>query len=410
MDVHCWIIRRKARVKAVTQRDGSIKKYEVKGGYFYRLKYVDPAEGGRTIERGPYRLKSEAKDAMTTHTREVQVKGGRGHDQRRWTFNDLADHCLSDDGIYAEGAIRSRPPVVTSITHLRKHFGEFLISGITRESIRAYHKKRLKAFRPTKKGEPKRTITEATVNRELATLRAMIFFAIGEGWTVYNPFFKLKLITTKNEVVRDRLLSEAEEGRLLAACEGSWTVPYERTRKGVKESISASFTIDNKHLKAMIILALDCAMRRGEILQLEWSDIDLISKRITIRADITKTQKGRVVALSDRAISEIRVIADGPKPFPFTDIKHSFATVKRLAGISDLRFHDLRRTAITRMQEDGVSLAFAGKSAGHSQLQTTMKHYTVIDDKQIEKIRESVNTRNEQIAKAWAEADDDLVH
>lgn len=50
-----------------------------------------------------------------------------------------------------------------------------------------------------------------------------------------------------------------------------------------------------------------------------------------------------------------------------------FATAKRLAGIEDLHFHDLRRTVVTRWIQQGNPLALAGKLAGHSQLQTSNK-------------------------------------
>ncbi len=57
----------------------------------------------------------------------------------------------------------------------------------------------------------------------------------------------------------------------------------------------------------------------------------------------------------------MKKITKGENPFPFIDIKRSFATAKKLAGIEDLHFHDLRRTAITRWLQQGTSLAFAVK-------------------------------------------------
>jgi integrase len=64
-----------------------------------------------------------------------------------------------------------------------------------------------------------------------------------------------------------------------------------------------------------------------------------------------------------------------------------------------LHFHDLRRTAITRWLSHGTSIAFAGKFAGHSQLQTTMKHYAATDADMIKEINEKMNafhTKNEE--------------
>jgi integrase len=67
-----------------------------------------------------------------------------------------------------------------------------------------------------------------------------------------------------------------------------------------------------------------------------------------------------------------------------------------LAGIDDLHFHDFRRTAITRWIKDGTPLAFASMFAGHSQIQTTMKHYTATDADMIRELNERMNASHEQ--------------
>ncbi len=147
----------------------------------------------------------------------------------------------------------------------------------------------------------------------------------------------------------------------------------------------------------MIILALDSGMRRGEIFKLRWEDIDFDNNLIRIIGTHTKTERERMAPLSQRAKNEIRNLVcqeEANRPFPFVDIKRSFGTAKKLAAIEDLRFHDLRRTAITRWIQNGTSLAFAGKFAGHSQLQTTMKHYTAVDAQMVSEVSERVNAFN----------------
>jgi integrase len=68
-----------------------------------------------------------------------------------------------------------------------------------------------------------------------------------------------------------------------------------------------------------------------------------------------------------------------------------------LAKIDDLHSHDLRRTAITRWIQQGTPLALAGKLGGHSQLQTTMKHYTANDANSVQEITERINAFYSQI-------------
>ena len=404
MKIRTSIIKRGVRVKKAKQKDGSVKEYRLKGGYFYRIHYTAPSGQPRTIEHGPYTLKSQAKDARDIRRREIESQEGRGQDRRTMTFGQLSEYCLAR-GPYAEGSIKSRASIKANIKNLGSYFNSFKIRNISRESIRDYKAWRLRQHVPTKEGTEKRKVSVATLNRELATLRSMLFFAIGEHWLSENPFFKSRLISTKNETARERILSKTEEGRLLAACSGTWSVPYTRTRRGKEESLTKTVTIDNKHLYAMIMIAIDSGMRRGEILQLRWTDIDFDNNRILIRSDTTKTGQGRTTILSDRAKSALLILKSlslSDRPFPYVDIKRSFSTAKRLAEVEDLRFHDLRRTAITRWQASGVPLAFAGKSAGHSQLQTTQKHYTVVEDEQIEAIRRGVNAFNEPIAESKA--------
>lgn len=400
MEVQTSVFKRSGRTKTVKRPNGSLDSYELKSGWFYRIKYTEPSGRPRVAEYGPFDLKNKAKDAMNRKIKELEASQGRSRDFERWTFADLAKHCLGPGGMYAEGALASRSSVVAHIESLKRYFGNFKLSAISRESIRGYHHQRLKETRPTASGVP-RLISVATANREVATLRAMLFHAIGEGWITYNPFFKLKLISTKNEVTRTRILSFDEERRLLAACEGSWTVPYERTWKGRKQQLTATFTLDNRHLRAMIILAIDSGMRRGEILKLQWRDIDFEKHKILIRSENSKTGLSRETPVSKRAQAELEALrpySSDDRPFPYVDIKRSFETAKRLAGIDDLRFHDLRRTNISRLQSQGAAMGMVGKAVGHSQSQTTFKHYTVADDDALDQMRSLTDAMNERNA------------
>jgi len=65
-----------------------------------------------------------------------------------------------------------------------------------------------------------------------------------------------------------------------------------------------------------------------------------------------------------------------------------------------LHFHDLRRTAITRWIQQGTPLALAGKLGGHTQLQTTMKHYTANDAESVKEITERMNNFYSQLNEA----------
>jgi integrase len=98
--------------------------------------------------------------------------------------------------------------------------------------------------------------------------------------------------------------------------------------------------------------------------------------------------------LRDRTISELQhlpTFGEAGQVFPFGEFKRSWATAKRIAGIENLHFHDVRRTAITRLNLNGVPMAVAGKIAGHARLETTMKHYVATDAEIIRGVTDRMN-------------------
>jgi len=56
------------------------------------------------------------------------------------------------------------------------------------------------------------------------------------------------------------------------------------------------------------------------------------------------------------------------------DVKHSSDTVRRAAGLGDLRFHDLRHTAATRLVGLHIPLSEVGRVLGHTQANTTYRY------------------------------------
>ena len=156
--------------------------------------------------------------------------------------------------------------------------------------------------------------------------------------------------------------------------------PQERERSiaSVHRELSFLRRILKYHLKAIIICALDTGMRRGEMLKLKWSDIDLENGCITIQAFNTKTMRQREVGLTCRLSAELRRLsesADGELVFGIkTSVKTAFNNAKKKAGIPDLRFHDLRHTHATRLVAASRPLSEVGRMLGHTQPSTTYRY------------------------------------
>ncbi|MEJ7862153.1 MAG: site-specific integrase [Pyrinomonadaceae bacterium] len=343
--------------------------------------------------------KTDATDLRNKLVDEVKKSHGQIQTGTRMTFNDLAVICEKNfyqPAEFAEGrkisGVRSVSTATFQLGILKKFFGKRPLREITTESIFDYKRWRLKT-NSKRTGEP---VKISTINRELSTMRKMMRFAFGKGWTLRDIFFNAKAIDASFEIERHRILTLDEELRLLNSCSGTREIIYQRNGK----EVAATISVDNPFLKAMIVLALDSAMRLGEIQKMRWTDIDFDNGIITVLATNTKTERERLAPLSERARTELeklKEIAPGENPFPYKDIKRSFATAKKLAKIDDLHFHDLRRTAITRWIQQGTPLALAGKLGGHTQLQTTMKHYTSNDAASVKEITERMNNFHSQI-------------
>lgn len=383
-----------------------------KGKWIVRIEYFDEILGKkRYIERHADK-KSDAIDERDRLTNDLEKTHGQMQTGERMTFDDLADGCLKNfykPAVIVEGrkiaGVRSHKTAEGQINMLKRFFGKRLIRQLTTESLTDYKLWRIEkgSQHPTaKESDTKIPVKLATVNRELSTMRRMMRFAYGKGWILKDIFFNAKVIEMSAEVERKRLLTPSEEIRLLDACQGEREIEYTRVRHGKEEKIKAVHDVDNPHLKAIILLAIDSGMRKGEILKLRWQDFDFEKNLIQILGTHTKTERERIAPLSERAkveLEQLRKFTQGEKPFPFADFKRSFATAKRIAKIDDLHFHDLRRTAITRWIQQGSPIAFAGKLAGHSQIQTTMKHYTSTDAEIVQEITEKMNNYHSQTNK-----------
>ncbi|HEV7701287.1 MAG TPA: site-specific integrase [Pyrinomonadaceae bacterium] len=386
------------------------------GKWVTRLEYFDHLKGKMAVMERQTERRNDAIDERNRLVNEVKKSQGQIQTGERMTFRALADICaqtIYQPAVIVEGhkieGVRAHNTAKNHMTVLTDFFGGFLIGEITPESLFEYRRWRLQhgSRHPSMKASgTMMPVKLATVNRELSAMRRMMRLAYAKGWVTKDIFFKVGVIEEAAEVERTRLLSQSEEELLLAACQGTRIVSYERTRHGKKEIIRAEHSVDNPRLKAMILLAMDAGMRRGEILKLEWRDIDFHAGLIQIRGTNTKTERERLVPLTERAKEElhnIQAITTGTRPFPFADFKRSWATAKRIAGIENLRFHDLRRTAITRWIQMGNPIALAGKIAGHTRLETTMKHYTAADVEIVGELKERINARNQSLVQGTIE-------
>ena len=199
------------------------------------------------------------------------------------------------------------------------------------------------------------TVVPASVVMELSLISHAIDTARKE-WGVYLPENVVKKVS-KPRIGRgrDRRLLSGEEHQILKASSES----------------------QNHYFRPLIILAIETAMRRGELLNLKWEDIDL--EKQVAHLEMTKNGSKRDVPLSKRAkeiLSGMPHSISG-RVFPLTEdsVKGLWSRVSKRTGIYDLRFHDLRHEATSRLFEKGLNIMEVSAITGHKDLRM-LKRYT----------------------------------
>lgn len=265
-------------------------------------------------------------------------------------------------------------------------FGNPPAASITYEDVRRFAEHL--AITPVEHANARKPVNRlpkpATVNRKLSYLRRV--FNVGKQlrWISVNPFSEgSPLIRVQLENARERVLEYDEEARLLAACEDGDVIEYQRGNKKV------SYSTDNArtHLRLVLILAIDTGLRKKEIFSLERKDIVLEENIILVPAPRTKALKRRVVVISPRLEKELRKYFEifsfhpnAPIFFGRVDADRAFATACRRAGIEGLKFHDLRHTATTWMDEAGVSQAVKQNMIGHASDRVHQRYHNLSSD------------------------------
>ena len=107
-------------------------------------------------------------------------------------------------------------------------------------------------------------------------------------------------------------------------------------------------------------------MRRSEILPLTWGNVDI--QNGTCHLPMTKNGSPRTVPLTPRALQILKSLPQNSEqvfPISSNPVRLSWDKLRARAGINDLRFHDLRHEAITRLFERGLSIAEVDLISGH---------------------------------------------
>jgi integrase len=220
----------------------------------------------------------------------------------------LADVARGEDPVEAKRAERRRMTLETFVdehfapwARVQRKTGEELVSrlrsvfaSLLRTSLDSITTFDIERWRSTRL----KTVTPATVNRDLNVLRGALSRAVEWKFLEKHPLATLKASRTdRGGVVR--YLSADEERRLYAALEAR-----DERRRAARDRANAwrrerayalwpNYHTYTDHLTPLVTLALHTGLRRGELFQLRWCDVDLLGCRLTVRGAESKTGQTR---------------------------------------------------------------------------------------------------------------------
>ena len=308
-----------------------------------------------------FRTKRDAED-WSRRTEDEMVRGAyiQRSGSERMTLEAALKRYLSD--ITPTKKLTTQRGEISKAKKITEHLGKYSLAALSAEIIAGYRDKRL--------NEPGRdgNISNNTVRLELALLSHLYTVAIQEwglGLT-FNPVLNIRKPSPGDG--RDRRLSMDEERRLVSAVNAH----------------------SNPMLGWIVRIALETGMRSSEITSLRLLQVDLV-KRVIRLAD-TKNDSARTVPLNKRATEVFQAALTHParpsdchlvffgepgkdgrrRPYAFTKV---WGTLKKQLGMPDLRFHDLRHEAVSRLVEGGLSDQEVSAISGHKSMQM-LRRYT----------------------------------
>jgi len=319
-----------------------IRKRKGKRGVVYLLDYR--VNGYRRVESLGRITKREADLIMAQ--RQKEIAEGRFpiiKDYKRVLFFDTCDEFLEWSRAHKRSYIRDEGLV----KNLKSYFGNIPLYQITRRKAEEYQ-----AWRINQRKKDGKPISPATVNREIAMLKRIINKAMEWGKASKNPISKIKMFPEERKL---RFLSQQELERLIEC--------------------------SPEALKPIVIVAVFTGMRRGEILNLKWSnirwDLGLIYVEHTKTNKIREIPMAKVVKdilwqLKKKSKSEHAFVDREGKPLKTP--RHWFDKAVKDAGIKDCTFHTLRHTFASDLVKANVNLKVVQELLGHRDLSVTLRY------------------------------------
>ena len=344
---------------------------------------------------------TQAKDDATAYAGNVAsgVDVQRVKIESRQTTKSLSENTLANflDHQYEAWAKANTKSGSSTVASVRSAFKPFLNTPLPDIHIKRIEKWRIKKLNDG--------LQPATVNRLTNALRGVLSRAV--EWDVIDkhPLAKLKSLKGHDNL-HCRYLSKYEEKRLIAALEArDEQIKAERSSanefrkaRGYELLPSLQKSAFGDHLTPLVICSLKTGLRRGELFDLEWNDVNFDSKVLTVRAEHAKSSKTRHVPLSQTALKTLKswkkqADMKHARVFPAVDggrlttIKTAWNNLLDAAEIADFRWHDMRHDFASQLVMKGVPLNTVRELCGHADINTTLRYAHLAPDHKADAIK-----------------------
>jgi len=321
--------------------------------------------GKRYRESSGSDLKKDAQALLRKRMAEMGAGRFVGRDEEKVTVADLLDLIRKD---YQLEGRKSAKRLESSLKHLTRHFGHYRALDITTA--------RMKAYIGDRQDEG---ASNSTIQKETAALKRAFNLAVEDDLLTHAP----KIPTPSVSNTRKGFFTEGDLEAVIAESPGD--------------------------LKPVVRFAGLTGWRKTEILTLCWSQVDMEAGTIRLEPGTTKNDEGREIpfrALPELAqlIEDQRALADTVERDRQMVVTHVFhrngepigcirgawdAACER-AGQKGAWFHDLRRTAVRRLEMAGVSRSVAMKITGHK-TESVYRRYAIVDSRAIQEGMEKIH-------------------
>ena len=326
--------------------------------------YIDGQRKRERIGHSKLAAENRFREVQTAKVEGRYIKNVKGV---KLTLNELRKWYLSLSEVRNLSTYNT---LLSRVAHPVRIIGESkYASSLSLDDIEHY---RLSRGQEESRWSKNNKVTAATINKEISAFKSMLNFAVKYGKIESNPIIKAAKL--KDDNVRQRIISQNELENLLS--------------------------FSPVHLKPILKMAYYEPMRKEEIIGLTWDEIDLQSNFIRLSANRTKGKKnGRSIPIHPlikemlyslpRSITTNRVFLYLDKQGryrPFKGFSRSWNRVRKLAGLNDVVFHDLRHTAITNMRKAGNPPSVIMKASGHKTMSMFLR-YNLVDDEDLRSMK-----------------------